>query len=308
MLLLDGVEYELWTPPLEDQLEKIVVEHAQNIFGEDSIYFDKKQKLSSLGGVGSIPDGLAIVFGISPEWHIVEVELSTHDPYQHVVPQVDKFINGVENLQTRNKIVDALYESINNDEFLKVKTRQAIGQGKDIHKFLSDLIAKPPTITILIEKDTDQLKEALKKYPQKKVRELQTFRRVGADTVHVHLFEPLHRAVAAKLTTVSKQSDINADKDGLVIEIRKEGPIKYRYFDIPADNRSLFPIDKVRFTLETDVGEIETNVAGTTSQYGPYFQRNLGKWFNAHANLKVGDKFRISVLEPMKKYRLEVVN
>lgn len=169
MLLLDGVEYELWTPPLEDQLEKIVVEHAQNIFGEDSIYFDKKQKLSSLGGVGSIPDGLAIVFGISPEWHIVEVELSTHDPYQHVVPQVDKFINGVENLQTRNKIVDALYESINNDEFLKVKTRQAIGQGKDIHKFLSDLIAKPPTITILIEKDTDQLRKLLKNIHRRKL-------------------------------------------------------------------------------------------------------------------------------------------
>ncbi|MBI4267525.1 MAG: hypothetical protein HY662_01925, partial [Chloroflexi bacterium] len=81
MLLIDGVKYEEWTPPNEDELEQIVIKHAQDIFGEDSIYFDKKQKLSSLAGVGSIPDGLVIMFGHALQWHIVEVELASHDPY-----------------------------------------------------------------------------------------------------------------------------------------------------------------------------------------------------------------------------------
>ena len=80
MLLIDGVRYELWTPSSEDEFEQVVKEHAQDIFGEQSIYLDRKQKLKSLSGVGSIPDGYVITLGDSPQWHIVEVELSSH-PY-----------------------------------------------------------------------------------------------------------------------------------------------------------------------------------------------------------------------------------
>ncbi len=193
MLLIDGVRYQEWEISNEDELEQMVIEHAQDIFGENSIYFDKKQKLKSLAGVGSIPDGLVIMFGSVPQWHIVEVELSSHDPYAHIVPQVDKFINGIDNQNTRNKLVDTLYNLINSDELLRRETRQAIGLDKDIHKFLADLITTPPTITIIIEKDTDQLKEALRKYAQKKVIEFQTLTREGTEglVVHAHLFEPM---------------------------------------------------------------------------------------------------------------------
>ena len=62
MLLIDGVKYELWTPSTEDELEQMVKEHAQNIFGEQSIYLDIKPKLKSEVGTGSVPDGFVIVF------------------------------------------------------------------------------------------------------------------------------------------------------------------------------------------------------------------------------------------------------
>ena len=78
MLLIDGVKYELWTPPTEDEFEREVKKHTQEIFGEHSIYFDRKQKLKSQSGIGSIPDGYVIILGDSPYWHIVEVELSSH--------------------------------------------------------------------------------------------------------------------------------------------------------------------------------------------------------------------------------------
>lgn len=45
MLLIDGMKYELWTPPNEDEFERVVKEHAQEIFGEQSIYLDGKQEL-----------------------------------------------------------------------------------------------------------------------------------------------------------------------------------------------------------------------------------------------------------------------
>jgi hypothetical protein len=207
MLLIDGVKYEEWEISDEDELEQMVIKHAQDIFGENSIYFDKKQKLKSLAGVGSIPDGLVIMFGSVPQWHIVEVELSSHDPYAHIVPQVDKFINGIDNQNTRNKLVDTLYNVINSDELLKRETRQAIGLDKDIHKFLADLISRPPTITIIIEKDTDQLEEALRKYAQKKVKEFQTFVREGVGlSVHAHLFEPLYEPASGVQTGTQTES------------------------------------------------------------------------------------------------------
>jgi hypothetical protein len=195
MLLIDGIRYQETPPKDEDELEQMVIEHAQEIFGQNSIFFDKKHKLISLAGVGAIPDGLAIMFGDVPRWHIVEVELSSHDPYQHVVPQVDRFINAVGNLNTRNKIIEALYTSINSDEFSKIKIKEIIGQNKDIHKFLSDLIALTPNITIVIETNTDPLKEALNKYSQKKVVEFKTFKREQAEAVHAHLFEPVYTEV-----------------------------------------------------------------------------------------------------------------
>ncbi|MFH1639144.1 MAG: hypothetical protein ABIB93_02360 [Chloroflexota bacterium] len=193
MLLIDGVRYQEWTPTNEDELEQMVVEHAQGIFGENSIYFDKKQKLKSLAGVGSIPDGLVIVLGNTPQWHIVEVELSTHPLYEHIVPQVSKFINGIKNPSTLNGLVKAIYDAVSEDDFLMATLKKAIGSG-EIYKFLTELIRNLPVVTIIIEKRTRELDEALGaiNHPQKKVVEFKSFRREGAEAVHAHIFEPLY--------------------------------------------------------------------------------------------------------------------
>jgi len=197
ILLIDGVRYEAWTPRDEDEFERVVGEHTKDIFGEQSIYFDIKHKLKSKAGIGSIPDGYVIIFGDQPQWHIVEVELSSHPLYEHIVPQVSKFINGIKNPPTQKDIVDALYQEIGSDEFLKLRLKKAIGT-TETYKFLSDLISKPPLVTIIIEKHTEQLDEALKmlNYPDenKKVVEFRTFAREGVGlNVHAHSFEPLYK-------------------------------------------------------------------------------------------------------------------
>ncbi len=197
MLLIDGVRYEEWVPQgpkAEDELEQMVKEHAQDIFGEQSIYLDRKQKLKSLSGIGSIPDGYVIVFGDSPEWHIIEVELSSHPLYEHIVSQVSKFINGISNPNIQRGIVNAIDGEITRDAFLKLRLRKAI-EPVEIHRFLSDLVSKQPVLTIIIEKDTEELREALStlRYPQIKVVEFQTFVREGAGlAVHAHLFQPIY--------------------------------------------------------------------------------------------------------------------
>lgn len=207
MLLIDSVKYELWTPLIEDELEQMVMEHAQDIFGDNSIYFDKKQKLKSLAGVGSIPDGLVIVFGSVPQWHIVEVELSSHPLHDHIVAQVGRFISGISNPNIQRAIVNAMDKEIAKDDFIKLRLRKVI-EPAEIYRFLTDLISKQPILTIIIEKDTEELREALNtlRYPQIKVVEFQTFNRAGVGLpVHAHLFEPLNKPVI-QLPTIPKAS------------------------------------------------------------------------------------------------------
>ncbi|MCD6391503.1 MAG: DUF2924 domain-containing protein [Dehalococcoidia bacterium] len=194
ILVIDGVRYGEWRPTNEDEFERMVEEHAENIFGEESIYLEK-HRLRTKSGIGSIPDGYVTIIGGQAQWHIMEVELSTHPLYEHIVPQISKFINGIKNPSTQRDVVDTLYREIDSDDFLKLRLRKAM-RTTETYKFLSDLISEPPVVTIIIEKCTEQLHEALSAlaHPRIKVVEFQTFTRegVGLD-VHAHLFEPLYK-------------------------------------------------------------------------------------------------------------------
>lgn len=225
ILLIDGVRYEEWRPTNEDDFERMVEEHAKDIFGEESIYLEK-HRLRTKSGIGSIPDGYVIIVGDQPQWHIVEVELSTHPLYEHIVPQISKFINGIKNPSTQRDIVDTLYREIDSDDFLKLRLRKAIGAA-ETYKFLSDLISKPPVVTIIIEKRTEQLYEALSAlaHPQIKVVEFQIFTREGVGLgVHAHLFEPLYKprqplTVGSTTSTEAEVGKVKITKMGTLKEL-----------------------------------------------------------------------------------------
>jgi hypothetical protein len=249
MLLIDGVRYEEWTPKSEEEFEQVVSEHTQEIFGEQAIYLDIKQKLKSLSGIGSIPDGYAIILGDSPEWHIVEVELSSHPLHEHIVPQVGRFISGISNPNVQRGIVNAIEGEITGDDFLKLRLRKAI-EPTEIYKFLSDLISESPILTIIIEKDTPGLREAIStlRYPQEiKVVEFKTFTREGVSlAVHAHLFEPVYAVLphpspapvspTAGKTVARKVTFEELISSGLI----KDGQVLYFY------NTRLFTDERAR--------------------------------------------------------------
>jgi predicted transport protein len=192
MLLIDGVKYKLWTPKDEEkEFHPIIREHSRLIFGEASVYFDIKQKLTAKSGIASIPDAYVITVSKPYRWYIVENELSTHPVYSHIVPQISKFITGIENLASQREIRDILYDEIDKNKLLRAYIETEIGS--EIHRFLSDLLAEPPSIVIVIDQLTDEVREVcrfLDKFDTH-VIEFQTFVRDDAETVHAHLFEPL---------------------------------------------------------------------------------------------------------------------
>lgn len=309
ILIVDGTKFNPWLPASEDAFEEVVREHVNDIFGESSIYFGMRKKLKSKAGIGSIPDGYAITLDDTPVWYAVEIELSAHPLYDHIVSQLSKFINGISSPQSQKMIVDAIYDEINSDAFLKVRLREAI-RSVEIHKFLSDLFAAPPIITVIIEKDTKELREALKAlaYQRIKVVEFQTFARdsIGLG-VHAHLFEPLFEPAQPPPIPPPPVEPSHA----LEITLSQPTCTKFHLFYIPKNRRWFFPGYKIPFIMETDIGNYETWVSsapqGTRigdSEGGVYVQRNLAPWFKAYPELKIGGKIRVEAVEPMKRYRL----
>ncbi|MCK4329129.1 hypothetical protein KAX02_04745 [candidate division WOR-3 bacterium] len=192
-ILMDGVKYKLWTPEDEvKEFEPIVVEHIADILGSENAIFFTKQKIRTPRGIGSIPDGFAIVLDNTPHWYVIEVELSRHSPYDHAEPQAKKFKNAIQSSETRKQLVDAMYDEVKRDMIKEKLIKDKIGSG-EIHKFLSDLITIDNlTLLIVLEEVTGDWREAFDDFPDVKIVEFKTFRREGASTVHAHLFKPLY--------------------------------------------------------------------------------------------------------------------
>ncbi len=196
MLVIDGVKYRLWTPTNEEkEFHPMVKEHSKEIFGEHSIYFDVKHKLTTRSGIGSIPDAYVISLSKPYQWYIIENELASHRVYEHIVPQISKFVSGIENLGSQREIRDTLYKEIIQDKILKASVEKVI-YPEEIHSFLSSLVSQPPKITIIIDEVTDEVREAnraLKRLGNTEVVEFKTFVREDAEIVHAHLFEPIYK-------------------------------------------------------------------------------------------------------------------
>ena len=217
MLLIDGVKYKPRTPKNEErEFHPMIKEHSKEIFGQDSLYFDFKHKLISGSGIGSIPDAYVITLCKPYDWYIVENELASHRVYEHIVPQISKFISGIENLRSQREIRDALYNEVTQDKVLKASVEKKI-HPEEIHRFLSSLVSKPPKIAIVIDEVTDEVREAskaLKKLSKTEVVEFKTYVRENAENVHAHLFEPIIPAIT------EKEMEIEGVKAPLEVEER----------------------------------------------------------------------------------------
>lgn len=205
LLLQNGKAYQVWSPQREADLESMVAEHADQIFGAESRFFELKAKMVSSGGIAFIPDAYLIAFedGAS-RWYIVEIELSSHSIYNHVLPQVTKFKVGFRKPETRRMLVDLLYEEIMNDNLRKEWFKTRLGD-VEIHRFLNDTLSREPGLLIVIDSRTPELAEVFNSLPfDTDIVEFQTFAADGSLSDHIHEFEPLYGVA----------SEVRADREG----------------------------------------------------------------------------------------------
>ncbi len=88
---------------------------------------------------------------------------------------------------------------------------------------------------------------------------------------------------------------------------------KYALVRVPRELRYLFPGYKIPFILETDIGEVTTQVTSAPKgvkmgdpEAGQYIQGGLRPWYDKHKELKIGSRLIIEVIESKKRYRLNI--
>lgn len=191
MLIVDGVKYKLWKPIEEEkEFHPLVKKNYKYIFGEDALYFDLKQKLSSKSGLAGIPDAYVIALTEPKVWYIVENELSSHDVYRHIVGQVTEFMDLIDDLGNQKELVKIFCNEIEQNKELEGYVKKRIN--KEIFRFLTELLSTPPRIAVIIDKITPELDKALNrlnKIASAEVVQFETYVRENAENIKAHLIK-----------------------------------------------------------------------------------------------------------------------
>jgi hypothetical protein len=134
----------------EEELERVVVDNYEYIFGPSTIYLSKKSMISVPSGSGTIPDGFA--FDLSKkQWFIVEAELASHDVWSHIAPQVAKQIAAASMPQTKQFLVDRLIKIFRENQEIRDKFEDEGIEHIDIRKVLDQILATQPFIGMPID-------------------------------------------------------------------------------------------------------------------------------------------------------------
>lgn len=157
MLIFNNTKYIKTPFKNEDELEQVVVDNYEYIFGPNSIYLPKKL-IKTSDGIGTISDGFAIDLN-SKKWYLVEAELLHHNVWNHIAPQVSKQV--IASLQPISKktIEDLAVEQYQNDSITKEKFNEHGIKEVNVRKVLSDILDQDPSVGIPIDAISDDLKE-----------------------------------------------------------------------------------------------------------------------------------------------------
>ncbi|MFW6016241.1 MAG: hypothetical protein ACOCRK_07355 [bacterium] len=205
----------------EENFEKRVVEYANKIFGDKSIYIDLKKRIG-VDNILSIPDGYLIDFSFEhdPKLYIIENELAVHDAYRHIGQQILRF--AISYKTSGRKIKRFLLADIINDKTKKEIVDDAIKKAgyRNIDNLLEDIIfEKEVGCIVIIDKNSDELENVLSQLTIKTdIIELQTY--IFEDEF-VHKFIPFQQDIKFES---KKNTNISPDElNTIVVPARQEG-------------------------------------------------------------------------------------
>lgn len=141
----------------EQELEQVVVDNYEYIFGPTSIYLPKTL-IKTGDGTGTIPDGFAIDLA-SKKWYLVEAELLHHNVWGHIAPQISKQVIASLQLISKKAVEDLAVHQYQNDYTTKEKFSEQKIKEINVRKILSEILNKEPIIGLPIDAISGDLKE-----------------------------------------------------------------------------------------------------------------------------------------------------
>jgi len=224
ILLMDGIVFYPYKYESEKELENFAFEHISDIFSKDS-YLLSKSKIKTAYGMGGIPDGFVIDLK-NKKWYVVEVELSRHNVYRHILGQVAKFYDSIENEKTITYLADKFHRILKEEHILEKYIKD------ESYKYIMDIVKQRPEIVIIIDEDIQELYKAINNLKMRvRVVVFKTYYRYGVkdvvDKIHIHRFnlinsiEPPNNVVEKLVEDIKEKYKLSANDIEKLKEILK---------------------------------------------------------------------------------------
>jgi hypothetical protein len=157
MLITKSARYIQAPFDSEEELEQVVIENYEYIFGPSSIYLPKGLILTT-DGFGTVPDGFA--FDLSKkQWFIVEAELAKHNIWSHIAPQVAKQITAASKPESKRYLVERVVDLVRENQEVREKFEEEGIDQIDIRKVLDQILATQPLLGMPIDSVSSDLRE-----------------------------------------------------------------------------------------------------------------------------------------------------
>lgn len=157
MLIFEGRKWIQASFASEHELETVVFDNAESIFGPSSLYFPKI--LFKTGdGAGTMPDGF-VIDPSTRQWYVVEVELARHGVWTHIAPQVAKQIIAVSQPISKQLLIEMAVERVREEEGLREKFTELGIELLDVRRVLAEILDSRPIIGMPIDAISRDLQE-----------------------------------------------------------------------------------------------------------------------------------------------------
>ena len=185
-IYVKGKVYNLYHFQDENEFEKLVIELADMIFGNSTIYISKKRKLKG-SEIISIPDGFLIDMTIptEPKLYIVENEIVSHDPFKHVGIQLLKFATSFDEgkVELRNYLMGVI--SDDKAKLARLENAYSISKHRNIDNYLDSAVYGDFKALVLIDEAREELHNVLQKINANiSVLELKAYHHSDKDVIY----------------------------------------------------------------------------------------------------------------------------
>jgi hypothetical protein len=191
-ILTDAGAYAEHLYKNEQELERLVVAHAEEIFGRSTLYFSVKQRVASKLHT-RVTDGLLLDFRNRsiPHLCIVEYELYTHDLEKHVIPQLRGFVKAFNNEETVTAVRETVYNQITTNSEKLRRFKELAGEKSEVHFTLDRALHGEATLLIVYDRVPENIDDVLAEADFDYDSWITEFRTFEKDGRLLHLVNPL---------------------------------------------------------------------------------------------------------------------